>query len=401
MEAHTLNARIGRVLNGLGFELDAVDRMTDTYSGGWQMRIAMAKLLLQEPDYLFLDEPTNHLDEAARWWLISYIAEYPGTVVMISHEPEFLNQCVSEILEVDAGEVTQYKGDYNDYERLKQENFDRSMKEWERAEREREQAKEIVQKFTGNKSKAGLLHDREKKLAKMEVVEKPKNKIRTIFLDFPESPRSGIEPVIISNVTKSYGEKTILDGVSLTLVRGDRVALTGPNGAGKSTFLKLIAGVEKPTKGQVNVDGKTVIGYFAQHQAEALHPEFSVLQETLHGLDSQVEEMARNLLARLLFRGDAVDKKVGNLSGGERSRVALAKFLLRPANLYLLDEPSNHLDPNARRVLEDALSKFDGSFVMSSHDQSLIESTTTGIFEIANGKLEMVKDPPPHAINWG
>jgi ATP-binding cassette subfamily F protein 3 len=399
LEAHTVEARIGRVLSGLGFELNATERLTDTYSGGWQMRIAMAKLLLQEPNYLLLDEPTNHLDEAAKWWLISYIAEYPGTVVIISHDPEFLNQTVAEILEVADSVVTVYKGDYDEYERLKQEAYERQLKAYEAQQKTLADQKEFIQRFKGNKSKAGVVESREKMISKLDMVDKPKARPRTIYLKFPEAPRSSPEPVVIENMTKKYGDRTILDNVSLTLVRGDRVALVGPNGAGKSTLLKLVACEVEPTQGKVTVTPKTVVGYFAQHQAEALDPEKTVLEETLAGLDHQKEELARGLLAQLQFRGDdAPFKSVRYLSGGERTRVALAKFLLRPANLYLLDEPTNHLDPLSRDVLRSALLQFEGTILMASHDQALIDDVASGVYYVEGGKLDMIKDPASERI---
>jgi ATP-binding cassette subfamily F protein 3 len=393
LDAHTIDARIGRVLSGLGFDLDAVDRLTDTYSGGWQMRIAMAKLLLQEPNYLFLDEPTNHLDEAARWWLISYIAEYPGTVVIISHEPEFLNMTCERILEVRDTVVFDYTGNYEDYERLKQEDYERQLKEWEAQQKELAKTREFIQQFQGNKSKAGIVESRKKMIDKLDIVEKPKEKARTIYMELPEPPRGPAEPVVIRIMTKKYGDKDIWDKVDLTLVRGDKIALIGPNGVGKSTMLRMVAGSEGPTSGEVEVNPKTIVSYYAQHQAEALRSDLTVLQETLYGLDHQQEEMARGLLARLQFRGEDVFKEVGVLSGGERSRVALAKFLMRPANLYLLDEPTNHLDPASRAVLQQALSRFEGTILMASHDQALIEAVATGVYEVENGKLVMIKDP--------
>jgi ATP-binding cassette subfamily F protein 3 len=395
LETHTLDARIGRVLAGLGFELDATDRLTDTYSGGWQMRIAMAKLLLQEPDYLLLDEPTNHLDDAAKYWLMyDYIPNYPGAVVLISHDPDFLNQTVTRILELEDGEVKDYTGDFDEYQRLKAEERERQQAEYDRQQKELEKFKEFKEEFGAKKHMATLVKSREKQMEKkIELVEKPKGPARTIYLELPEAPRSNPEPVVLRDVTKRYGDKTVLDRVGLTVVRGDRIALTGPNGAGKSTLLKLIAGEVEPTGGEVSVHAKTLIGYFAQHQAEALDPTRTVLEETLHGLPTKEEESGRKLLARLLFRGDSVFKSVAVLSGGERSRVALAKFLLRPANLLLLDEPTNHLDPAARGVLEQALAQFDGTIIMASHDQSLIDSVATGIFYIEGGQLSVILDP--------
>ena len=394
LEAHTVDARIGRVLAGLGFEQDATDRLTDTYSGGWQMRIAMAKLLLREPDYLLLDEPTNHLDDAARFWLMyDYIPNYPGAVMIISHDPEFLNQTITRILELEDGEVKDYTGDYDDYQRQKQEERDRQQAEYDAQQKELAKTREFIAQFTGNKSKAGVVESRKKMLEKLEMVERPKGPARSIYVEMPEAPRSNPEPLTLTNVSKRYNDRTVLDNVDLTLVRGDRIALVGPNGAGKSTLLKLAVGEIEPTAGSVFVHPRTILNYFAQHQAEALERSRNVMEETLYGLDHQQEEMARSLLARLLFRGDAVFKGVGVLSGGERSRVALAKFLLRPANLLILDEPTNHLDPAARAVLRQALSRYDGTLLMATHDQDLIDDVATGIFHVENGTLTLIKDP--------
>ncbi len=395
VEAHTMDARIGRVLSGLGFELDAAERLTDTFSGGWQMRIAMAKLLLTEPDYLLLDEPTNHLDTSAKYWLMyDYIPSYPGTVLCISHDVEFLNIVAEEIWEVDEMCVKKYKGNYDDYERQRQEQYERAMKEWDAQQRDIAAWKEFIARWRGNKSKSGMVESRVKQLEHIEILPKPKEKPRSIYLQFPDPPREAPEPVVITNVVKKYGDKTILNGVSLEIQRQDKLALTGPNGVGKSTLLRLVAQQEAPTSGEVLVNGKTEIGYFAQHQAETLQKTNTVFEETMAGIDGKHEELARGLLARLQFRGeDAPFKKVGHLSGGERARVALAKFLLRPANFYLLDEPTNHLDPLARDVLIEALKQFEGTILMSSHDQYLIDQVATGVFEVQDGKLELVLDP--------
>ena len=394
-DAHTIDARIGRVLAGLGFELDAVDRLTDTFSGGWQMRIAMAKLLLQEPDFLFLDEPTNHLDVTAKYWLMyDYIPNYHGSVICISHEPEFLNAVCEKIVEVEDCGITQYTGNYEDYERLKEEAYQRDLKAYDAQQREIADWKEFIQRWKGNKSKSGMVESRVKQLEKIDILPKPKARPRTIYLEFPEPPREAPEPVVIQDVVKKYGDKTILNGITLQMVRGDKIALTGPNGVGKSTFLRMIAGVEGPTSGNIRLNPKTEIGYFAQHQAEALRKEVTVFEETMAGIDPKLEELARGLLARLQFRGeDAPFKKVGVLSGGERTRVALAKFLLHPANFYILDEPTNHLDPLAREVLIEALIKFQGTILMSTHDNFLIDRVATGIFDVADGKFHMMLDP--------
>jgi ATP-binding cassette subfamily F protein 3 len=394
LDAHTIDARIGRVLSGLRFDLDAVDRLTDTYSGGWQMRIAMAKLLLQEPDYLFLDEPTNHLDVEARFWLMyDYIPNYSGSVIIISHEPDFLNAVCEKIWEVEDAQVNFYTGNYDDYTRLRDEAFERAMKEYDAQQREIADWKEFITRWRGNKSKAGMVESRVKQLEKIVMLPKPKARPRTMYLQLPEPPTSPVVPAVIEHMTKKYGDKVIWDDVSLEIERGDKIALVGPNGVGKSTMLRMVAGAEDPTSGKVSVNPKAVVSYFAQHQAEALIHGRTIMEETLWGLDHQQEELARGLLARLLFKNDDVFKKVGVLSGGERSRVALAKFLMRPANFYLLDEPTNHLDPLSRDVLKEALSRFEGTILMASHDEPFIDAVATGVFEVEKGKLNMIKDP--------
>ena len=394
LDAHTIDARIGRVLSGLRFDLDAVDRLTDTYSGGWQMRIAMAKLLLQEPEYLLLDEPTNHLDVEARYWLMyDYIPSYHGSVVIISHEPDFLNAVTEEIWEVEDAQVNKFTGNYDDYTRLRDEAYERAVKEYDAQQREIGDWKEFVTRWRGNKSKAGMVQSRINQLEKIVMLPKPKARPRTMYLQLPEPPPSPVVPVVIENMTKKYGDKVIWDHVTLDVERGDKIALVGPNGVGKSTMLRMVAGVEKPTSGKVDVNAKAVVSYFAQHQAEALIHGRTIIEETLWGLDHQQEELARGLLARLLFKNDDVFKKVGVLSGGERSRVALAKFLMRPSNFYLLDEPTNHLDPLSREVLKEALTRFEGTILMASHDESFIDAVATGVFEVEAGKLKMTKDP--------
>jgi ATP-binding cassette subfamily F protein 3 len=325
--------------------------------------------------------------------MYDYIPNYPGSVVIISHDPEFLNQTVTRILELEDGEIKDYTGDYDEYQRLKQEERDRQQAEYDAQQKELAKTREFIAQFTGNKSKAGVVESRKKMLEKLEMVERPKGPARSIYVEMPEAPRSNPEPLTLTNVTKKYGDRTILDNVDLTLVRGDRIALVGPNGGGKSTLLKMVVGETEPTSGSVFVHPRTLVNYFAQHQAEALDHSRQVMEETLYDLDHQQEEMARSLLARLLFRGDAVFKKVGVLSGGERSRVALAKFLLRPANLLILDEPTNHLDPAARAVLRQALSRYDGTILMATHDQDLIDDVATGVYHVENGGLTMIKDP--------
>lgn len=387
-ESHTIEARIGRVLNGLGFENDAMDRLTDEFSGGWQMRIAMAKILLREPDLLLLDEPTNHLDSAAVKWLLKYLEDYHGAVFVISHEPKFLNAMCERIIETDAGQLVSYTGNYNHYVRQKAENIEHQQAAYERQQRELERQQEFINRFGAKATKASQVKSREKQLEKIERIEAPVKKTRDIIFQFPEVTKSALDVLRLKDASKTYNGRQVLKHINLKIKRGDRIALLGPNGAGKSTLLRLFAGIEQPDEGGIRDEGRNVlIGYFAQHQAEALHAERTVLQEVLHGLEKQPEKEARGLLGRLLIRGDEVFKTIGVLSGGERSRVALAKFLMQPANTLLLDEPTNHLDPASREVLQQAVAGFEGTVIMVSHDLPFITATAKEAYRLEDGVL--------------
>jgi ATP-binding cassette, subfamily F, member 3 len=387
-QAHTMDARIGRVLHGLGFKPNALDRLTDEFSGGWQMRIAMAKLLLREPDLLLLDEPTNHLDVAARKWLENYLEEYPGAVFVISHEPPFLSKVVDRIVELDEGQLISYTGSYHNYLRVKEERHIAQQAAYERQQRELERQQVFIDRFGAKATKASAVKSREKQIEKIEIIEAPKAAPRAIAFQFPTAPKSAQDVLRLRGVSKSYGDELVLLDISFKINRGQRLALLGPNGAGKSTLLRLMAGIEEPTEGTLEFGRNVITGYFAQHQAEALDSHRTVLQEVLHGLELQPEGVARGLLGRLNIRGDAVFKPVGVLSGGERSRVALAKFLMRPANFLLLDEPTNHLDPASRTVLQEALSTFDGTVVVASHDRPFINATAAEAYVLEGGILE-------------
>jgi ATP-binding cassette subfamily F protein 3 len=386
-QVHTMESRIGRVLNGLGFPPGSLDRLTDTFSGGWQMRIAMAKLLLREPDLLMLDEPTNHLDAKAIRWLQGYIDEYPGAVFVISHDSGFLDKICDRIVELDEHKLVDYTGNYSNFVRVKQQNIEAQAAAYERQQKEIERQQEFINRFGAKATKASQVKSREKQLDKIEKIEAPKAAQRPIFLEFPAAPKSAQDVIRLKGVSQSYGDKVVLLDLNLKLKRGDRIALLGPNGAGKSTLLRILAGVEAPKEGEIEIGRNVVTGYFAQHQAEALDPMRSVLDETLDGLESRPEPIARNLLGRMLIRGEAIYKPIKVLSGGERSRVALAKFLLRPANFLLLDEPTNHLDATSREVLMEALKKFDGTVVMASHDRPFIEAVAQEAFTLEDGVL--------------
>ena len=386
-ETHTLESRIGRILHGLGFDDDALDRLTDTFSGGWQMRIAMAKLLLREPDLLLLDEPTNHLDARAIKWLENYLDEYRGAVIVISHEPTFLNRVIDQIVELDEGKLNLYHGNFDFYIEQKEENRRVQEQAYERQQRELERQQVFIDRFGAKATKASAVKSREKMLDKIEKIEAPKSAPRGISFQFPEAPKSAQEVLRLRGAGKTYGDKVVLLEVDFKLKRGDRIALLGPNGAGKSTLLRILAGTEEASDGTREEGRNVITAYFAQHQAEALESGRTVLQEVLHGLDSQPEGLARNLLGRLNLRGPDVFKTIKVLSGGERSRVALAKFLMRPANLLLLDEPTNHLDVSSRQVLQEALSTFDGTIVLASHDWPFVAAVAKEAYKLEDGVL--------------
>ena len=392
-ETHTMDARIGKVLHGLGFADNALDRRTDEFSGGWQMRIAMAKLLLRQPDLLLLDEPTNHLDVAARKWLEGYLNEYPGAVFLISHDPKFLNAVAHRIVELEEAKLHSYTGNFSNYQRVKEERRLAQIAAYERQERELARQQEFIDRFGAKNTKATQVKSREKQLEKMEKIEAPKAERRPIAFQFPEAPRSAQEVLRLRGVSKIYGDHVVLLDINLKLARGHRIALMGPNGCGKSTLLRLLAGIEEPNEGTREEGRNVLIGYFAQHQAEALEGSRTVLQEVLHGLDSQPEGMARGLLGRLLLRGDEVYKTINVLSGGERSRVALAKFLMKPSNVLLLDEPTNHLDPASRAVLQEALTGFDGTIVVVSHDRPFINAVAQEAYTLDEGVLVEQREP--------
>jgi ATP-binding cassette subfamily F protein 3 len=397
-DEHTMEARIGRVLKGLGFDDDALDRLTDTFSGGWQMRIAMAKLLLREPDLLLLDEPTNHLDDKARKWLMDYLETYPGAVFLISHEPKFLNAVCNSIVELDNYKLREYTGNFDNFQQVKQQEREAQINAYERQQRELERQQEFINRFGAKNTKATQVKSREKQLEKIEIIEAPRVKERTMILQFPESVKSALDVMRLRNIHKTYGDAEILKGIDLKIARGQRIALLGPNGAGKSTLLRILAGVEKPDEGGVREEGRNVVlGYFAQHQAEALDLNKTVLEEVLDGLERQPESEARGYLGRLGVRGEDVFKQVKVLSGGERSRVALAKFLMRPANTLILDEPTNHLDPMSREVLQSALEAFEGTVIVVSHDRPFINAVAKEGYRVEDGKLSEIREPlgPP------
>ena len=387
LDGFTVEAKVGTVLAGLGFPHDEYDRPVSEYSGGWQMRVALAKLLLQEADLLLLDEPTNHLDLAAVEWLEEYVQRYRGSVVVVSHDRYFLDRATTRTLELENGRVTSYPGRYSWYV---EERARRMAAQQGAYERQREYIAEqtaYIEKFRYNAKRSSLVKSREKMLDKLERIEAPREGPELAFR-LPTAPPSGDEVVALRGVDKAYGDNPVLQGVDVLVRRSEKLALVGPNGSGKSTLLRLLARVERPDGGFVVYGPAVQIAYFAQNSAETLNPRNSVLEEVYGAAPrGTILFQIRSLLGRFLFRQDEVFKSVSALSGGERSRVALAKMLLRPANLLLLDEPTNHLDVAAKEVIEDALREYPGTVVVASHDRYFLERFVTRTLEVRDGGL--------------
>jgi len=387
-DGYTLEAEVGKVLTGLGFHRDDWTRLTDEFSGGWQMRIALAKLLLQKPNLLLLDEPTNHLDLEARNWLEEYLTDYPYAYVLISHDRYFLDVTVKKIVEIWNKQMHFYAGNYDQY--LKAKNTRREQLEAAyKTQRERiEQLEVFINRFRYTATKAKQVQSRIKELDKIERIQIPEEE-KTVHFSFPQPKPSGRIVAEFSNVAKCYGDHRVFDQVNFMIERGERIALVGINGAGKSTLIKLLAGTEPLSAGVFKLGHNVDFDYFAQDQYKELDPEARILEDLGEMSPSSTQTELRSLLGCFLFSGDDVFKRIGVLSGGERNRYALLKMLLHPANFLLLDEPTNHLDIRAKDVLLEALEKYTGTVVFVSHDRYFIDKLSTRVFEIGDGKVEI------------
>ena len=387
-DGYTLEAEVGKVLTGLGFHRDDWTRNTEEFSGGWQMRIALAKLLLQKPNLLLLDEPTNHLDLEARNWLEEYLTSYPYAYVLISHDRYFLDVTVKRIVEIWNKQMHFYAGNYDQYlaaKTMRREQLEAAYK----TQRDRiEQLEVFINRFRYTATKAKQVQSRIKELDKIERIQIPEEE-KTVHFSFPQPKPSGRIVAEFSNVAKSYGDHHVFSRVNFMIERGDRIALVGVNGAGKSTLIKLLAATEPLTAGDFKLGHNVQSDYFAQDQYKELDPEARILEDLGEMSPSSTQTELRSLLGCFLFSGDDVFKRIGVLSGGERNRYALLKMLLHPANFLLLDEPTNHLDIRAKDVLLEALEKYTGTVVFVSHDRYFIDKLSTRVFEIGDGKVEI------------
>ncbi len=382
----TQEASAEKVLLGLGFDRNDLDRPLAEFSGGWQMRVELAKLLLQVPELLLLDEPTNHLDIESIQWLEGFLGNYPGAVMLVSHDRAFLDNITNRTIEISLGKIYDYKACYSDYEMLRQERMEREMAAFTNQQREIAQIERFITRFRAKATKAKQVQSKVKMLEKMEKVEVEEMDKSAIHFRFPEAPPSGKVSLEASKVGKSYGDNEVLRDLNFLLARGERVAFVGRNGEGKTTLARLITG-ELEHEGSIRLGHQVKIGYFAQNQSEYLDPDKTVFETLDDAATGEARKQVRNILGGFLFSGDDIDKKVKVLSGGEKTRLAIARMLLEPVNLLVMDEPTNHLDMRSKDILKNALLQFGGTVIVVSHDRDFLQGLTEKVFEFRNKRI--------------
>jgi|TARA_B110000495_G_C23024899_1_gene608825 ATP-binding cassette subfamily F protein 3 len=383
-EPAKMKSRIEKTLMGLGFAVSDFERDTGEFSGGWQMRMALAKLLLREPSLLLLDEPTNHLDIVSQQWLEDYLTRYEGSLVIISHDRAFLDVVTNRTIHLSMGALRSYNGNYSFYVKESEANIEVLRKKAKNQQVEIQRQKDFINRFRGNVKKASLVQSRIKELAKMEIVQLPPQE-KKMFFRFPPPPPASAKVIELKNMSKSYGDLEVFTGLDFHIEKGDRLAVVGVNGAGKSTLARILAGIEPFQEGERTLGINTVLAYFAQSQAEELDPNKTVLEEVEQAsADAGREESnPRAILGALLFRKDDVFKKTSVLSGGERNRLALAKMLMQEANAIILDEPTNHLDIKSKEILQEAVRAFNGTVILVSHDRDFLDPIVNKILEVS------------------
>jgi ATPase subunit of ABC transporter with duplicated ATPase domains len=378
---YSLEAQAREVLHGLGFDDERIDSDVGLLSGGWKMRVAMARVLLGAPDVLLMDEPTNHLDIESIIWLESFLKSRAGALLMTSHDREFMNRVVGKIAEIDGGEITVYSGNYDFYER------ERAVREANReAAYARQQAmlakeQRFIERFAAHAAKAAQVQSRVKALEKIEKIELPKKR-KAVKFDFRQPPRSGDQVAVLEGVSKAYGRRVVYDGFNMTIRRGERWCVMGRNGAGKTTLLKMVSGALAPDAGEVKLGASLKLGYFAQQALDLLDADLTVEEQLQHDFPDESIGVLRNLAGAFQFSGDDIDKKIRALSGGEKTRLVIARMLLYPPNFLVLDEPTNHLDLFTKEILIDALKDFDGSMLFVSHDRAFLRALSNRVVEL-------------------
>jgi ATPase subunit of ABC transporter with duplicated ATPase domains len=394
---YALEGRAREILAGLGFTQEMMDGDVGALSGGWKMRVALARILLMRPDVMLLDEPSNHLDIESLIWLEGFLKGYEGALLMTSHDREFMNRIVTKIIEIDGGELTTYSGDYDFYERQRAQNEKQQQAQYERQQAMLAKELRFIERFKARASHAAQVQSRVKKLEKIEKVEPPKRR-QTLLFDFQPPPRSGDDVAKLERVVKGYGQRRIYDGLDFLVRRGERWCVMGVNGAGKSTLLKLVAGESRPDDGEVTVGGSVKMGYFAQHAMELLAPEETVFESLVNRFPRASQGSLRALAGCFGFSGDEVEKKCRVLSGGEKARLVLAQMLYDPPNFLVLDEPTNHLDMATKEMMIAALANYEGTMLFVSHDRHflaalsnrVLELTSEGVHQYGGGYTEYV-----------
>ncbi len=382
-----VDAEIEKTLMGLGFVRSDLSRSTAEFSGGWRMRIELAKILLQKPDLILLDEPTNHLDIESVQWLEDFLTNNAKAVMVISHDKAFVDNLTNRTIEITRGRIYDYKTNYSHYLELRKERREQQQKQFDDQAKQIADIQQFIDRFKGTYSKTLQVQSRVKMLEKMDIVEVDEVDTASLNLKFPPAPRSGNYPVIANELSKAYGDHVVFKDVSLTIARGEKIAFVGKNGEGKSTLVKAIMS-EIDYDGELQVGHNSMIGYFAQNQAALLDGELTVFQTIDNIAKGEVRTSVKDMLGAFMFSGDAIDKKVKVLSGGERTRLAMIKLLLQPVNLLILDEPTNHLDIKTKEILKDALKAFEGTLILVSHDRDFLDGLANKVFEFGNKRVK-------------
>ena len=381
-----MDAEIERTLFGLGFNQKDLERPTSEFSGGWRMRIELAKILLQKPDLLLLDEPTNHLDINSIQWLEQFLVNKAGAVVLVSHDRAFLDRVTKRTVEISCGQIYDYKVSYTPFENLRKERIEQQLKAYENQQKLIAETKDFIERFRYKATKAVQVQSRIKQLEKIKPIEIDAEDRSKVNFKFPPAERSGDFPLTVEDLEKSYGEHTVFSGINLTMRRGEKIALVGSNGEGKTTFVKCVM-QQIPYIGNLKLGHNIKIGYFAQNQAQTLDKNKTVFETVDDVATGDIRTRIKDLLAAFLFRGEDIDKKVEVLSGGEKTRLAMAKLLLEPVNFLILDEPTNHLDMRTKDVLKNAIKDFNGTVIIVSHDRDFLDGLIDKVYEFANGKV--------------